>query len=165
MTEPLVISVDSNPVSVSDQKWKFDIDGNGDNDSISLLSKGSGFLAFDRNEDGVINNGLELFGAKTGNGFAELMQYDEDNNGWIDEKDSIYNKLSVWLKDDSGNDKLVSLKDANVGAIYLANQRTEYALMSDDGKEQNAQIRRTGVYLSEDGKAKTIQQLDMVNAG
>ncbi len=163
-TDPLVINLDSNPTSVSDMKWEFDIDADGKKDSISLLSKGSGFLAFDKNNDGIINDGLELFGAKTGNGFAELLQYDEDKNGWIDEKDSIYSKLQVWLKDDSGNDKLISLKDANVGAIYLANQRTEFALMSENEEEQNAQIRRTGMYLSEDGQAKTIQQLDMVKA-
>ncbi|MBQ8413520.1 MAG: hypothetical protein IJX12_07960 [Lachnospiraceae bacterium] len=164
LTDPLVINLNSNPVGVSDQKWQFDIDGDGKNDSISLLSKGCGFLAFDKNEDGVINDGLELFGAKTGNGFAELLEYDKDGNGWIDEQDDIYNKLNVWIKDDSGEDKLISLKKANVGAIYLGNQRTEFSLMSDDGRKQNAQVRRSGVYLSEDGMARSIQQLDMVTA-
>lgn len=161
-TDPLVINLNSNPIGVSDQKWKFDIDGDGEKDSISLLSKGSGFLAFDKNEDGIINDGLELFGAKTGNGFAELLAYDEDGNGWIDEQDSIYDKLSVWIKNDEGEDKLIRLKEANVGAIYLANRRTEFALMSDEGEKQNAQIRRSGMYLSEDGQARSIQQLDMV---
>lgn len=162
LTDPLVISLDSNPIGVSDQKWKFDIDGDGNQDSISMLSKGAGFLAFDKNGDGAINSGLELFGAKTGNGFAELMGFDEDGNNWIDENDSIYDKLSVWVKDDSGEDKLLSLKDAKVGAIYLANMATNYALKSMEDNEQNAQIRRSGMYLTEDGLAKSIQQLDMV---
>lgn len=164
MTDPLVISLDSNPVSVSDQKWKFDIDGDGEKDDISLLSKGSGFLAFDKNQDGIINDGMELFGAATGNGFSELAEYDDDGNGWIDENDAIYSKLSVWLKDDSGNDKLIGLKDANVGAIYLASMATEFALNSDEDNKQNAQIRRSGMYLTEGGIANTIQQLDMVKA-
>lgn len=164
MTDPLVINLGSNPTSVSDQKWRFDIDGDGSVDNISMLSKGSGFLAYDQNGDGVINNGLELFGAKSGNGFQDLMAYDEDGNGWIDESDSIYEKLSVWVKDDSGNDKLLSLKEADVGAIYLANQRTQFSLMSDDGYKQNAQVRRSGVFLTESGMARSIQQLDMVKS-
>ena len=72
--------------------------------------------------------------------------------------------LSVWIKDDTGADKLLSLKAADVGAIYLANQRTEFSLMSENGNEQNAQIRRTGVFLTEHGQARSVQQLDMVKA-
>ena len=162
LTDPLVISLDSNPIGVSDQKWQFDIDGDGSNDNISMLSKGSGFLVFDKNEDGIINSGLEMFGAKTGNGFRELMEYDEDGNGWIDENDSIYNKLSVWAKDDSGEDKLMSLKDAKVGAIYLKSLATGFNLKSDETNEQNARIRRSGMYLTESGVATSIQQLDLV---
>ncbi len=162
MTDPLVISLDSNPVSVSDQKWKFDIDGDGKKDNISLLSKGQGFLVYDKNEDGIINDGLEMFGAATGNGFKELSAYDEDGNGWIDENDSIYNKLSVWLKDDDGNDRMVGLKQANVGAIYLGSMATDYALKTDS--DYNAQLRRSGMYLTEDGTSRSISQLDMVKA-
>lgn len=164
MTDPLVINLDSNPVSVSDEKWKFDIDGDGKTDNISKLSEGAGYLVLDKNKDGVINNGTEMFGAKTGNGFAELADYDEDGNGWIDENDAVYKDLAVWIKDDKGNDKLVSMKDANVGAIYLGSAATEFALKSEQDNTYNAQIRRTGVYLTEDGKANTIQQLDLVNA-
>lgn len=162
LTDPLVISLDSNPIGVSDQKWQFDIDGDGSTDNISMLSKGSGFLAFDKNCDGRINDGFELFGAKTGNGFLELMEYDEDGNNWIDENDAIYNKLSVWVKDDTGQDKLLSLKDANVGAIYLSSMATNYALKSMEDNEYNAQLRRSGMYLTEDGVATSIQQLDLV---
>ncbi|MCM1288913.1 MAG: hypothetical protein NC240_11450 [Clostridium sp.] len=164
MTDPLVISLGSSPVGVSDQKWKFDIDGDGSIDNISMLSKGSAFLAYDKNGDGKINDGTELFGARTGNGFAELSAYDEDGNGWIDENDSIYSKLSVWQKDDAGNDKLMNLKEANVGAIFLGNIATEYSLKSDEDNSHNAQIRKSGMYLGEDGMARSVQQLDMVKA-
>ncbi|MBQ8914271.1 MAG: hypothetical protein IJ054_09550 [Lachnospiraceae bacterium] len=161
MTDPLIINLDSNPVSVSDQKWLFDIDADGVKDSISLLSKGSGFLCYDKNNDGKINDGRELFGSKTGNGFAELSAYDEDGNGWIDEADSIYDKLSVWLKDDVGNDKIISLREAKLGAIYLGNARTEFALKSLEDNRHNAQVRRSGVFLYENGLAGSIQQVDM----
>lgn len=164
MTDPLVISLDSNPIGVSDQKWKFDIDADGKVDEISLLSKGAGFLVYDKNENGVIDDGSEMFGSASGNGFADLMKYDLDGNGWIDEADEIYNKLSVWIKDDAGNDKLIGLKAAEVGAIYLGNVRTEFALKSIEDNSYNAQIRNSGIYLSETGLAKSIQQLDMVKS-
>ncbi|MDE6024153.1 MAG: hypothetical protein K2G45_01730 [Lachnospiraceae bacterium] len=164
MTDPLVISLDSSPIGVSDQKWKFDIDGDGIEDGISMLSKGSAFLAYDKNGDGKINDGTELFGAATGNGFAELSQYDDDGNGWIDENDAIYSKLSVWQKDDAGHDRLMSLKEANVGAIFLDNMVTEYSMKSEEDNAHNAQIRKSGMYLTEDGKARSIQQLDMAKS-
>lgn len=161
MTDPLVISLDGSPISVSDQKWSFDIDGDGTKDSISLLSKGAGFLCYDKDGDGKIGDGSEMFGSKTGNGFAELSEYDTDGNGWIDEADEIYDKLSVWQKDDAGNDKLINLRDAKLGAIYLGSARSEFALKSIEDNLHNAQIRRSGVFLHENGTAGLIQQIDM----
>lgn len=164
LTDPLVISLDSNPIGVSDQKWHFDIDGDGSKDSISMLSKGSGFLVFDKNGDGTINSGLEMFGAKTGNGFAELACYDDDGNGWIDENDSIFSKLSVWVKNQSGEDKLLNLKEAQVGAICLKNIATDYTHKSLEDNKANAKVRRSGMYLTEGGIAASIQQLDLVKS-
>ena len=51
--------------------------------------------------------------------FSELAEYDSDGNGWIDENDEVYDQLKVWVKDENGKDKLLSLKEANVGAICL----------------------------------------------
>lgn len=164
LTDPLVINLNDSPVSVADEKWSFDIDADGGMESISRLSEGSGYLVLDKNGDGIINDGGEMFGAKTGNGFKELAKYDDDGNGWIDEGDKVYRDLAVWIKDDAGNDRIVSLKSANVGAIYLGSVNSEYSLKSDKDNSYNAEIRRSGVYLTEDGRAKSIQQLDMVNA-
>lgn len=164
MTDPLVINLKDSPISVSDEKWKFDIDGDGKEDSISRLSEGAGYLVLDKNKDGIINDGSEMFGAKTGNGFSELRAYDDDGNGWIDENDKIYKDLAVWVKDDAGHDKLISLKEANVGAMYLGSVSSEYSMKSEKDNEYNAEIRRSGMYLTEDGRARSVQQLDMVNA-
>ena len=38
---------------------------------------------------------LKLFGTSSGDGFKDLAEYDEDGNGWIDENDSIFNRLKV----------------------------------------------------------------------
>ena len=160
MMDPLVINLDTDIAGLSDQKFLFDIDSDGEKESISTLKKGSGFLAYDKNGNGIIDDGGELFGAKTGNGFEELRQFDMDGNGWIDENDAIFNKLKVWTKDEDGNDKLIGLGDAGVGTIYLGNVSTEFALKNDVG-QTNGQIRNSGFYLKENGGAGTIQHVDL----
>ena len=161
LTDPLVINMDSNITSVSDQKFKFDIDSDGKEDEISFVGKGSGFLALDKNEDGIINDGNELFGTKSGDGFKDLAEYDEDKNGWIDENDSIFSKLKVWTKDENGNDKLLNLKEADVGAIYLNNVDTEFSYKDSVG-ETNGVLRKTGIYLKEStGAASTVAHVDL----
>ena len=156
-----MISLDGGPVGVSDQKFLFDIDCDGKEDNISLLAKGCGFLALDRNGDGKINDGSELFGTKSGNGFADLAVFDMDGNGWIDEKDEIFNHLRIWTKDESGNDKLVALGVAGIGAIYLGSTSTQFSLNSKDDNTTNAVVKSSGIYLKENGTAGMVQQVDL----
>ena len=161
LTDPLVINMDTNATSISTQKFKFDIDSDGNEDEISFVGKGSGFLALDKNEDGKINDGSELFGTKSGDGFKDLSEYDEDKNGWIDENDTIFEKLKVWTKDDAGNDKLLNLKAADVGAIYLGNLDTEFNYKDGMGNT-DAVLRKTGIYLKEStGAASTVAHVDL----
>ena len=164
LTDPLVLNLDDVPETISDQKWLFDIDGDGKMEDISMLSKGNAFLALDRDENGTIDNGSELFGAATGNGFKELAEFDEDGNGWIDENDSVFEKLKVWRKDSSGNDSLVSLKAADVGAIYLGAANTQFSHNSLSNNITNAMVRRSGFFLHESsGQAGLMQQIDFAS--
>lgn len=160
LTDPLVINLESGTASVADQKFFFDLDADGDKEEISSLGQGSGFLAFDKNEDGEINDGSELFGTKSGDGFADLSKYDEDGNGWIDENDGIFKKLKVWTKDAEGKDKLLDLKSADVGAIYLGSANTQFHL-NDTANKTDAVIQKTGVFLRESGTVGTVQHLDL----
>lgn len=160
LCDPLVINLTSSPATVSDQTFFFDLDADGTEEEISQLSAGSGYLAFDKNGDGSINDGSELFGVKSGNGFSDLMAYDSDNNGWIDEADPIFSKLQIWSLDENGNSTLTDLKEAGVGAIYLGSSDTGFALKGADNST-NAVIRRTGIFLYEDGTAGTMQQMDL----
>ena len=159
--DPLVINTGSAITSVSDQKFLFDLDGDGEEEYLSMPTRGSGFLALDTNGDGMINDGGELFGAMTGDGFGELRQYDEDGNGWIDENDPIFQKLKVWYKDEEGQDVLMDLKEADIGAIFLGEQATEFSLIgSSFGAD--AVIRSTGFFLKESGGAGTLQHVDLM---
>lgn len=166
--DPLVINLNTDVTELSDQTFYFDLDADGEEEEISML-KGSGYLALDKNGDGVINDGSELFGTKNGDGFADLARYDEDGNGWIDENDSIWSKLKIWCKDENGNDVLYKLSDQGVGAICLENVSTDFTMQGDrkaqDGtmnaNATNAVIRKTGIFLYENGNVGTVQHVDM----
>ena len=158
--DPLVIHMNSVPGEVSDQSFSFDIDADGIEDKISRLVNGAGFLALDKNEDGLINDGSELFGAVTGDGFEELAEYDEDGNGWIDENDKIFNKLRIWTKDEEGRDALLTLKEGDIGAISLQHTRTRFTVTSDTNAALS-QVKSSGLFLHEStGRAGSIQQMD-----
>ena len=161
LTDPLVINLSTEMTEISDQKFFFDIDSDGKEEEISELGKGSGYLALDKNEDGKINDGNELFGTKSGDGFKDLAAYDEDGNCWIDENDEIFSKLKVWIKDENGEDILLNLKDADIGAIYLGNADTQYSFKNESLNTQ-AVLRKTGVYLKEStGKVGTVSHVDL----
>ncbi len=159
--DPLVINLQNDVATLSDQKFFFDIDADGEKDEISMLGSGSGYLALDKNEDGIINDGNELFGPKSGNGFADLAEYDEDGDGWIDEDDDIWSKLKVWCKDANGEDVLYTLREAGVGAICLQNASTDFALNNAENVSQGY-LRSTGIFLYENGNVGTVQHLDLV---
>lgn len=161
LTDPLVIQLDDCPISVSNEKFEFDLDSDGVKEHISKLSKGAAFLALDLNSDGKINDGSELFGTRSGNGFRDLAAYDEDGNGWIDENDSIFHQLKLWQKDDAGNDKLTSLKEQGIGALYLGSQTTRFSLNSIEDNTTNGVVKSTGLYLKENGQSKTMAQVDL----
>ncbi|MBO4900503.1 MAG: hypothetical protein J5509_09445 [Lachnospiraceae bacterium] len=162
VTDPLVINIDSDITSVSDFKFLFDLDCDGREESVSFAGAGSGFLALDINDDGIINNGSELFGTRSGNGFADLAGYDSDGDGWIDEDDDIFNRLKVWTKDENGKDKLLNLKEADVGAIFLGNVNTQFSL-NNAFNRTDAYIRSTGVFLRESGMVGTLAQVDLTS--
>ncbi len=160
LCDPLVINFDAASAALSDKKFCFDLDADGKSDQLSSLLGGSGFLALDKNGDGTINDGNELFGVQSGNGFSDLAAYDKDQNQWIDENDPIFDKLRIWVKDENGNSKLFALGEKGIGAIYLGNVATEYGYKTQ-ANEINGQLRSTGVFLRENGTAGTMQHIDM----
>lgn len=160
LCDPLVVNIGTDIADIRDQTFKFDLDADGTEDEISMLGKGSGFLALDKNGNGKIDDGSELFGTKSGDGFGDLREYDSDGNGWIDENDEVFSKLKVWCKDENGKDILMDLKKADIGAIYLGEQQTEFSLGGTDGYRDGV-IRSTGVFLRESTGAGTVQHVDL----
>ena len=81
---------------------------------------------------------------------------------WIDEGDAIYTSLRIWTRNGAGEEQLLALGDKNIGAIYLGNIATPFALKQTDTNEQQGQVRATGLFLFEDGQVGSVQQLDLV---
>lgn len=159
--DPLVINYSGTAAELTERKFRFDLQVGGQVEQIPFLRQGSGFLALDQNGDGRINNGSELFGPTTGDGFAELAQYDSDGNRWIDAADPIFDRLRMWTKDASGKDQLFALGKLGIGAIYVGSVDAGFSL-TNSANQTRAINRQAGVYVRENGTAGTVQQLDIV---
>ena len=159
-TDPLVLRFDGPAQALQDQRFAFDLQGDGQAEQVPLLAQGWGYLALDRNQNGRIDNGLELFGPRTNQGFAELATLDSDGNGWIDEADAAFKDLRIWRPQADGGGRLQSLQAEGIGALGLANAASPFALRTADNASLGA-LRATGAYLREDGQAGALQQLDL----
>ncbi|EXJ12759.1 hypothetical protein [Nitrincola nitratireducens] len=162
LIDPLVINFNGHSAELTETRFEFDLTLDGRPDLIPSLGANSAFLALDKNNDGIINDGSELFGAITGDGFNELAAYDDDNNGWIDENDEIFQHLKLWVHPgNSDSQQLMTLSEAGIGAIYLGNAKTPFSLLQSGDSNLLGMIQSTGIYLSEDGRVGTIQHVDL----
>lgn len=161
LIDPLTINFNGTAAQLTDQRYAFDLNSDGKDENIPFVKSGSAFLALDKNGDGKISSGRELFGPSSGNGFNELAQYDSDKNGWIDENDSVYGNLRLMSVDSQGKQTLNTLAEKNVGAIYLGSASTPFTVKNDE-QETQGQVASTGIYLNEQGGVGTVQQVNLV---
>lgn len=161
--DPLVVNFGGTAVqlaNLANQRFSFDLDGDGQAENLPLFASGSGYLALDRNHNGRIDSGKELFGPQTGKGFAELARLDADGNGWIDENDPDFKHLGVWVPASTGPGSLKTLAELGIGALALAHAATPFALRDSENRDQG-QVKASGLYLSESGQAGSLQEIDL----
>ena len=160
LTDPLIIHLTPTTSPLTDARFEFDLNGDGKDEGVPLPAGGSAFLVYDRNGDRQVNNGTELFGPCSGNGFAELSLLDETGDGWIDENDPAYGSLYAWYPGD-GPGICSRLQDEGIGAITTQAVGSVFSLR-DGSNSTLGQIQRSGLFLTESGQPGLIQQLDMV---
>ncbi|HEV2707364.1 MAG TPA: hypothetical protein VGV59_15710 [Pyrinomonadaceae bacterium] len=138
---PVIIDVKGDGFELTDAAGgvKFDIDANGFMERVAWTKAGSddGFLFLDRNGNGVVDNGVELFGnvtpqgfAATPNGFVALALLDQpgvwtgNRDGLIDSRDEVFPDLRIW-QDRNHNGvseptELHTLQELEIESISLA---------------------------------------------
>ncbi|MFH7320553.1 hypothetical protein ACHHRT_08060 [Desulfurivibrio sp. D14AmB] len=73
--------------------------------------------------------------------------------------DPLFHQLRLWMKDQHGNDYLYTLAEKGIGAILLDSIQTPFNL-HDSADNLQGRLAETSIYLSETGRAGTIQHLD-----
>ena len=150
-TDPLALDLAGNSFSTRGlgDSVSFDLDGDGQLERISAPSGDDALLALDRNANGRIDDGRELFGDQHGasNGFAELSNFDDNQDGRIDLRDSVFAHLSLLRFDQHGQQQRQSLSAAGVSAIDLHAQNVQQALGAYD------EIAQLGQFEFSDGRS------------
>ncbi|MCW5626847.1 MAG: hypothetical protein KIT73_19170 [Burkholderiales bacterium] len=158
--DPLMLDLGGGPVQLSNVRFDFDLDADGITEWVPTTAGDTWILAFDRNDDGRVDDGRELFGPTTGNGFTELSRLDEDGNGWIDAGDTAYGRLMLWQPAASGTGRSMDLATAGIGALQTTAIETPFSIRDADNTELGL-VRASAVYLKESGAVGALQQVDL----
>lgn len=136
-TSPILLDLDRNQFHLSGGPVLFDIDADGQLETVTWVSPGTqdAFLYIDHNGNGVVDNGSELFGDSTilfsgnlaENGYEALAEFDLSENGGnadgiVDAADSIFSDLKVWIDSNANgvHEHLESQSLAEAGVLSLS---------------------------------------------
>jgi len=102
---PLVLDLEDDGFSFTsvENGIMFDLNADGEKEQIGWTRQqdifDNAFLCVDKNGNGNIDNGKELFGDQSGEatGFEELAKYDSNADGKVTAEDEAYSKLMLWV--------------------------------------------------------------------
>ena len=125
--EPIVFDLAGDGIQNLSMKEgvEFDFDGKGAKEKVSFIQGDDAFLTLDKNSNGQIDNGKELFGDASGakEGFAELSKYDSNKDNLIDKNDAVYANLRLWQDLNrngiSEEKELTTLQERGIESITL----------------------------------------------
>lgn len=153
-TDPLVFDLDGDGVELTsiEDGVIFDIRGDGEPVQTSFVNPDDALLVLDRNGNGVVDDGRELFGDQNGaaNGYEELAKYDDNRDGVIDAADAIYDRLRLFQDRNqdgkSTRNELYTLKTRGITSVGLS------YLQLDEVYSQGNAIAQSARYTREDGR-------------
>jgi hypothetical protein len=157
--DPLVLDFGSPGTSLGTNTVNVDLNGDGKSVSMKMPGSQSALLFDDRNHNGMADDGSELFGPKTGDGFAELAKLDTDQNGWVDSGDAAWGDLKLWHTDINGKPQVETLAQAGVGALSVDHVAAPFTLKNDG--TTTGQQQASGVWLGENGGAGAVRRIDV----
>jgi len=161
---PLILDLDGDGVETTglNDGAYFDNDVNGFAEKTGWAAADDGLLVMDRNSDGIINDGTELFGDQTilqggqkaTNGFQALAELDTNSDGKVDANDTTFSQLKIWQDIDgdgySASDELFTLDEMGIASINLTHIDTD--ITDPNG---NTQV-QSGTYTKTDGSTASI---------
>ena len=141
--DPLIFDLDFNNIislSKPENGRNFDIDNDGIAQKVAWINSGDAILVYDRNNNGTIDNGLELFGDNTllengeyaKSGIEALAEFDTDKDGKITITDLKFSDLKL-LKSDNTT---ITLEEAGIKEIHLS-----YTTVNKTDNNGNKQIK------------------------
>ena len=164
---PLVLDLDGDGVETTSvlAGTNFDNDGNGFAEATGWVGKDDGLLVWDRNGNGKIDDGSELFGnnsrledgSAAQNGFAALAELDTNRDGKVDTSDAAFTQLRVWKDGDSnaivGSGELLTLEAAGVQSLGLT-----YTQQSVTDGQGNLHL-QAGQYVAAGGAVRSMNDV------
>ncbi len=149
-SDPIILDLDGDGYEMTSYRdgAKFDLLGTGQEVNTAFVTGGDAFLAIDRNGDGIVNSGKELFGDQNGaaNGFEELRKLDSNNDGLINREDDDFEALRLFKDNGNGiteEGELVSLAEAGIEEIDLGYFNVNQRAAGGNRLAQIASFRRS----------------------
>lgn len=165
--DPLIIDLGKKGIELTslDDGVHFDLDKNGFAEKTAWIGGEDGFLALDRNGNGKIDNGGELFGdqvtlkdgSTSSEGFEALAELDENGDGVIDKNDSEFANLRVWIDANhngiSESDELKTLDELGITSISL-----DHANKSETDSSTGTIVSESSTVTFADGSVRNISE-------
>ncbi|MEW6991459.1 hypothetical protein AADZ91_12310 [Colwelliaceae bacterium 6441] len=158
LKDPLIVQFGDQALGQIKDEHNFDINQDGTLNNLPVFSGDVGYLVYDKNQNLKADNGSELFGPQTGNGFTELAQLDSNKNGFIDKEDEHFEQLYLWQPQKSNS--MTSLTEAKIQAISISAIDTPFSFHDTNGNIA-AQMRQSSFAISDDGSGKGVHQVDV----
>jgi trimeric autotransporter adhesin len=147
LSTPLALDLNGDGLRTVDieQGVRFDLLANGEQQQTGWVAPEDGLLVIDRNADGQINNGSELFGSSTtladgskaGHGYQALADLDVNHDGVVNQADAGFADLKVWV-------------DANTDGVSQAGELrslTDLGITSLDVQAESTSIKDNGNWI------------------
>ncbi|AIC10540.1 calcium-binding protein [Xylella fastidiosa subsp. sandyi] len=168
--DPLVLDLDGDGIETlaAGKNILFDHDGDGITHASGWVKSDDGLLVLDRNGNGRIDNGSELFGADTvlsnghtaASGFDALRDLDSNGDGLFSAADARFTDVRVWrdLNQDgqSQANELFTLSTLGIASITLTPTDTQRVNLGN-GNVMDAR----GSYTRTDGRSGTVGNLQL----